>query len=406
MKNKMSLLCLFSLLICSIAIATTYTFRPLQCNAAYTDANNWLNGQYPGLLVAKADTVVFSLGNTYKVCEIDVTIDIKGVCKIDSGVHFIIRQGVGATIGLYFNEYPSIGNRLTTGPKSLMEIKGSLTIRGCNPIFSGDVLISGELRSDAADPGSDMYGQNVTFNSLLDVKGFLNCKVVRMTCKKMIIATSASFKCQIGRYEESSTITINELTNNGTINLTDNGLTVTQECINTSRIDAAWFHTSGKCINKGTIYLKPYTSATLSQAGELINSGTILVDDPSNKTSILSGSVINTGSISFSGSTQNLTTILFLSGNLVNSNSISITGGKVEITGKIANSGNFTSSGLLSITQGIFNNTGTCNWTVYSYTLKNLIQTSFLNSGTVTNKGLLEVGSKFVNAGVLNIIPW
>lgn len=332
MKKKFLFIALTFTLLSSIksSLATTYTFRPKNASGFYSDTANWLNGQYPGTFIAGPDTLVIGIWGIYNNCEQDINVNIEGFCRIDSGVHFIIRKSIVLTVGkqnlpytwgIWDSRFQSLSN-------TLIEVFGSMRIISARPSFGGDVTVAGSLY---CYPAGDTYSNSLTISNIFRVKGYFSGENLSLNAKEMIISSGASIYCSAGQYYFPSTLNVSNLTNDGTINYKDCAINVSGSFLNNGGIGADYISMTGSSINNGSISVDPgfgqNWTLLISQSGNFINAGTVTAGDGLNLKSEFNGAVINAGIMSFFGGAGHIPEIVVINGTFLNTST-----GKVYVS--------------------------------------------------------------------------
>lgn len=398
-------ICLF---IVSASFARTFTFSPSEYNARYTNSSNWLNGQYPGLDIIYTDTVIIKANSSYNTCFIDSNLRLRGYCYIDSGVNLNIAANVRFLAGTYVTDIPSGGGSIRSHKSSSIFIFGHLELVASNSVFDGNINVLGNLTLSTPDIGNDRIGQIFEVKGKLSISGLFWFRVSTIFCKEVAVEPSGIIIGMNGFDFVTSSLNVAKLSNAGKIDLTENIIEISSELINYGELKCGFFTSNSISLNKGSINVNAqYISRTpFSIDGDFINSGVINIASNLNALCEIKGRIINSGSLDiYGGQYYSVIPVVKIFNTFINGNLVKVYGGGVESVGDISNFGTINVTGKTSITSGSFSNKGLLNLFIPSYTLSNLITCSFLNAGTLRNAGMLEVGDKFVQAGVFDVKP-
>jgi hypothetical protein len=401
----------FCLFILSASFARTFTFSPSEQNARYTDSSNWLNGQYPGLDILNADTVIIKANSNYNTCFIDSNIRLSGYCFIDSGVNLIIPANVVFLAVDLTGDFtkPPRGGTIRSHYSSSVFIIGHLELLASNSVFDGNVNVLGYLTLETVDFSFYRVGQSFEVKGKLLIKGLFFFRLSDIKCKEIAVEPSGIIRGGNGYGFGPSVLKVEKLSNAGKIDLTENVIEIYVELINYGELICGGF-SSGRSIafNKGSIHVNDiYNSFILFGIyGDFINAGFIRIESNLNRLCEIRGTLINSGNLDvWVGERSSLTPVVKISGTFINKKIMTVHAGGFESVGDVSNLGTLDVTGKTSITYGSFNNKGLLNLFIPSYTESNLITCSFLNAGSLLNAGMLEIGDKFVQAGFFDVRP-
>jgi hypothetical protein len=355
---------------------TTYVFIPQSNNALYSDAANWLNGNYPGNNIPDDDSILFKPGPGFSSAIINIGVTVLGYCRVDSGVTLYVNSGFDLG-GL--NLFPSFSTNLKTESGSVFIVNGQLTSYARNGVFNGEVIINGNFQARTLDMNDQSGSCDFDFNAPLTIHGSLSFKVSHLSCKQVLVDNTGFIGGSSGYDFWTTSLHIDSLHNSGTVSLREVYFTCTVLQNDSS-----------------------FSTYTIS-ADSVVNNGKFIISDDlppglTNKESSIRR-LINEGEFEISYIK------LFLGTTFINANDFSIYEGSL-MNADVVNEGSFSVAKTPLLQWSSFINNGSFEWTAVDASTEDLLLGSFVNNSSFTHYGKLRVlGGSFTNNGTVTIIP-